>query len=97
MKTSMDGDRRVVVSIEDAIERIGPHAQIHTFMQAGPMLVGADHQRRRLITAMRRYGVEESGPQACEMGHTLVIVAYPTPDGGTTPLWIEAKPAKAKP
>jgi len=84
-------DRRVV-PIEEAIERIGTKKYIHTFMQGGPaVLIGCDHSRTALIAAMKKHGVEESGPGASEMGHTLVIVKYPTLDGAA-PLFIEAKP-----
>ena len=84
-----DEERRVV-PIEEAIRRIGRKKHIHTFMQGGPAIIGADHDRQSLIVAMRKYGVEESGGQASAMGHRLVIVNYPVSHGRTTPLFIEA-------
>lgn len=81
---------RQPVAIEEAIRRIGTEAHIHTFMQGGPCLIGADHDRDELIAAMTHHGVEESGDAASAMGHTLVIVAYPVSGGRTTPLFIEA-------
>lgn len=97
--TQAQQEERRVVPIDEAIRRIGRKKQIHTFMQGGPCIIGADHNREELIAAMRQHGVEDSGGMAASMGHTLVIVNYPTwDDDRTTPLFIEAKPApKAKP
>lgn len=89
-KATEPSDRQTV-PIEDAIHRLGNRTTIHTFMQTGPMVIGADHDREELIAKMRRYGVEESGDGASQMGHTLVIVAYPVDGQRTTPLFIEAK------
>jgi hypothetical protein len=86
-------ENRRVVPIKEAIRRIGRRKMVHTFMQGVFALLGADHERDGLIEAMRTHGVEDSGDQASSMGHTLVIVKYPTWDGRTTPLFIEAKPA----
>lgn len=74
------------VPIEEAIERIGRGKHVHTFMQGGGALIGADHSRSDLIAAMKKYGVEEAGDQARAMKHTLVIREY----GGHGPLFIEA-------
>lgn len=86
-----DTAERRIVPLNEAIARIGEEPEIHTFMQTGPMLIGADHPREELIAAMRAHGVEESGPAATAMKHSLVIVAYPTTDGRTTALFIEAR------
>jgi len=86
-------DERRLVPIREAIVRIGDCEQVHTFMAAELVLIGADHDRDDLIEAMRLHGVEEAGPRATAIGHTLVIVNYPL--RGTrevTPLFIEAKP-----
>lgn len=88
---------RRVVPIDEAIRRIGPKKHIHTFMQGGPAIIGADHDRESLIADMRKHGVEESGDSASAMGHTLVIVDYPCGNLGTTPLFIEAKRPAARP
>lgn len=88
-------DERRVVPLAEAIARIGDRPQVHTFMDGGFCLIGADHDRDDLITAMQAHGVEESGPGASAMGHTLVIAQYPLGDGRTTPLFIEATRAAA--
>jgi hypothetical protein len=89
----MDSLDRRVVPIEEAIRRIGRKKWIHTFMQGGPALIGADHDREDVIAAMRTHGVEDSGASATAIGHTLVIVRYPVAPGRHAPLFIEAKPA----
>ena len=74
------------VSLTDAIARLGPGQDVHTFIQAGPVLVGADWSGEDVIAAMRQYGVQNAGEQACRMGHTLVIIR------GSEPVFIEAMP-----
>jgi hypothetical protein len=93
----MGDERRRIVPIEEAIQRIGKKHSVHTFMQGGFALLGADHDRAGLIDAMRLHGVEEAGEVACAMGHTLVIVKYPTLGDDVTPLFIEAKPRTEAP
>lgn len=89
MAKNKSSDRRVV-PIDEAIRRIGDAETVHTFMNAPFGLIGADHERKQLIAAMRKHGVEESGDGASAMGHTLVIVEYPVAGSRTTPLFIEA-------
>lgn len=86
----MSKEERRVVPLDEAITRIGEAENIHTFMDAPFGLIGADHERGGLIAAMRKHGVEKSGPGASQMGHTLVIVKYPVSRDRTTPLFIEA-------
>lgn len=86
-----DNSRRSV-PIEEAIRRIGLKSMVHTFMEVGLGLIGADHRRESLIAAMKRHGVEDAGSEAAKMGHTLVIVKYPLDDTRTMPLFIEALP-----
>lgn len=90
LRASPDPQRRMV-PLDEAIRRIGDGEMIHTFMDAPFGLIGADHERERLIEQMRKYGVENAGEAASAMGHTLVIVRYPLDGSRTTPLFIEAK------
>lgn len=46
--------------------------KVHTFMQAGPCLVGADWPRSKILKAAKRRA-EISGKAATEMGHGAVI------------------------
>ncbi len=94
---SPETKERVPVPLKEAVKRIGRKKRVHTFMSGGPALIGADHDRADLIASMRVHGVEESGPQASAMGHTLVIVNYPVGANRTTPLFIEAAPARVLP
>ena len=67
-------DDKEIVSFEDAVKRLpdGPH--IHTFRQAGPMLLGADHARESLIADMRAAKViEVTGGRARAMNHGLAL------------------------
>ena len=86
-KPSADNPSRQPVSIEDALRRIGPGETIHTYRQAGPVLVGCDWDRADLVALMESVGVEESGPNACAYKHCLCVM------DGTGPMWIEAVPA----
>jgi hypothetical protein len=78
-----------LVSVEEAIRRIGEGERIHTFMQVrgANTLVGSDHGRKNLIALMRTHRIENSGEAASRMGHTLVLVDY-----DPSPLFIEAAP-----
>ena len=69
----MDDDKELI-SLEDAIKRLPDGGMVHTFRQGGPCLIGADHERDRLIEAMRAApAIEVTGPQAQAMGHGLAI------------------------
>lgn len=67
-------DAKEFVSIDDAIKRLPDGDMIHTF-RAGPgVLVGADHERDRLIADMRKApNIEVTGPGAQAMHHGLAI------------------------
>ena len=80
---------RWTVPIDEAIARIGDGAHIHTFFNPlAKLLLGCDHERDEIIAAIREFGVEEAGPEAAKMQHTLVIVNY----RGHGALFIEAAP-----
>ncbi|HNL98896.1 MAG TPA: hypothetical protein PKL61_17315 [Accumulibacter sp.] len=69
----MDDDKELI-SFDDAVTRLPPGDNIHTFRQAGPMLLGADHGRTSLLAAMRAAPcIEVTGPQAQAMNHGLAI------------------------
>jgi hypothetical protein len=83
-----------IVSIEEAIARIGTGKYIHTLMQVrgANMLVGCDHHRNKLIALMRKHRIENSGDAAAAVGHTLVLADY-----RPVPLFIEAAPSPQTP
>lgn len=61
------------VSTNDAIKMLPDGEHIHTFRNAAGMLLGADWDRKDIIIAIKRYGVEFSGEQAKAMKHGLVL------------------------
>ena len=67
-------DDKELISLEAAIKRLPAGDMVHTFRQGGLCLIGADHERDRLIEAMRNAPeIEVTGPQAQAMGHGLAI------------------------
>lgn len=67
-------DYRELITLDEAIKRLPTGAMVHTFRQGGPCLIGADHERDRLIEAMRNASeIEATGPQAQSLGHGLAI------------------------
>ncbi len=86
------------VTVEDAMARLavipdydhgeGPVPSVHTFLQAGNILVGAHWTVEHLREQMEAHGVEGSGPDATAAGHGLVVVR-PDPLG---PLFIATVP-----
>ena len=67
-------DEKELISLEAAIKRLPDGDMVHTFRQGGPCLIGADHERGRLIEAMQSApAIEVTGPQAQAMNHGLCI------------------------
>jgi hypothetical protein len=72
-ENDMDDDKELI-ALEEAVKRLPDGDMVHTFRQGGPCLIGADHERDRLIEAMRiAPAIEVTGPQAQAMGHGLAI------------------------
>lgn len=61
------------VPFAKAVKMLPEGNQIHTFRGGGFMIIGADWKRSTLLGAMKKYGVELSGPSATSMGHELVL------------------------
>jgi len=78
--------KRQAVTLDEAIRRIGPASDIHTFRTSSNMLVGCDWDRKEVIAYIQTHGVEESGSIMSSMGHTLVANAE-----GDDPLFIETE------
>lgn len=67
-------DDKELITLEEAIKRLPDGNMVHTFRQGGPCLIGADHERDRLIETMRSAPeIEVTCPQAQAMGHGLAI------------------------
>lgn len=70
----MSDDERKALTFEEAIAMLPSGDMIHTFVQVGPVLVGADWARERIYEAIRKYGIELAGRAATGSGHGLVII-----------------------
>ncbi len=74
------------VSFDKALEMIKFNkSRVHTFRSSPGMLIGADWTKSKLIKAMKKFGVQQSGPSACLMNHALVLIDE------YGPLFIETK------
>jgi hypothetical protein len=69
-----DDDERIKLTFEEAIALLPDGEEIHTVMQAGPMLLGADWSRKSVYALIRKHGAELSGPDATANGHGLVVI-----------------------
>jgi len=86
---ALPGDEPVLLSYEEAVALLPDGDRVHTFLDAGGALVGADWDRadilRLLETSSRR---EVSGPAAQGFGHGLAVLR----DDGV-PVFIKTRPA----
>jgi len=73
-----DNPPTVSISWLEAEKLIPKREQVHTYMQLGAVLFGADRDRNQIIDHIREYGAQLSGSVAAEMKHGLVIQ---TPEG----------------
>lgn len=86
----MSNDERRHVPLDEAIARLGDAERIHMFCNVGGIPLGAHWDRDEVIAAITQYGVEDSGPTASAMQHTLVL------HDGQYWLFIEAAPARER-
>jgi len=76
---------REYLTVEQAEAMLPDGDDIHTFRNAGSILVGADWRRARILEVLRQYRPELSGPTATSMNHGLCVID----ENG--PLWIATK------
>jgi len=69
----MGDDERKVLTKEEALAMLPDGDFIHTFMQSGLMLLGADSTRERILKEMEIHEFEISGEQATKMGHGIAF------------------------
>lgn len=74
---------KVILSKTDAVSLLPDKHRVHTFRQAGPILMGCDVDKSAILEDLEKHDAELSGPGAAAMHHGLVI----TDDTG--PLFIE--------
>jgi hypothetical protein len=81
-------DERVILTPDQAIAMLDPEAErIHTFVQAGPCLLGADHDSQDLLDEINSaLQLEIGGEMCCRMNHGLVVWR-----GKTDPLFVECR------
>ena len=59
---------------DQAVALLPDAERIHTFRGAGPVMIGADWPRDKLLAHIREHGAELSGPGATGMGHGMVLI-----------------------
>ena len=85
-------DEKEVIAFDDAAKLLPDAEQVHTFRQAGSIILGADWDKTSLLDAMRKAPeIQVTGPQAQAMKHGLCIVD----DHG--PLFIETPNKQSAP
>jgi len=87
LPSSSGSVERVKLSPEDLDKMMPEGDQVHTYMQGGFTLIGADLDRLEVLKAATEYGCELSGDQATAMKHGAVTW---TEDG--SPVFIETLP-----
>ncbi len=70
-------DDRCFVSFDKAVAILPEGDEIHTFRQAGHVLLGASWPRQDILDLMREFPVEETGETATRMGHALAVEDKP--------------------
>lgn len=64
---------RQKISLQEAEAMLPEGDDIHTFRNSSFMLIGADWRRKAILAAIKKHGVELSGPMATRMDHGLVL------------------------
>ena len=78
------------LTYDEAVALLPDGDTVHTFMQAGPVLIGADWERAKILELLRLAGpeIELAGPAAQDTGHGMA--AY---DADGTAVFIETRKA----
>jgi hypothetical protein len=84
----MSEPERVQLTYEQAEALLPDGEQVHTFLDGGVALIGADWDRDQVLALLRDGHPELSGESATAMGHGLVAFR---PDAG--PVFIETRPS----
>lgn len=67
-------DERQSVTYEEAAHMIGDRERVHTFRNSvAGLMLGADWDRKSVLRAIEKHGVELSGPMATNMRRGLVL------------------------
>lgn len=82
----MSGDEAVQLTYEQAVALLPDGERVHTFLDGGMALIGADWDRDQVLALLRDGRPELSGEQATAMQHGLVAFRE------TGPVFIETRP-----
>lgn len=71
----MSDDDKIILTAEEAISLLPDNdEELHSFMQAGPVLLGCDDSRASMIAQINAAPCLEIGGPACKaMNHALVV------------------------
>lgn len=70
----MSDEERIILTADEAIAMLPEKESIHTFLQGGMTLLGADWPAEEIWESLRQsVRIELSGPTATSMGHGLVF------------------------
>jgi len=81
-------DDVVKLTYDKAVALLPPEGRIHTFLDGGIALIGADWDRGQIHDLLRTGRPERSGPAAAGMGHGLVAFRG---EGIDDPVFIETR------
>jgi hypothetical protein len=88
MSAPDDSDKIILLSYEEAVALLPDGDRVHTFLDSGIALVGADWDRADILSLLERTERREvTGPAAQGFGHGLAAFRE---DG--TPVFIKTRP-----
>lgn len=92
MSKESDSDR-VFLSYEEAVAMLPDKKDIHTFVQGGMALIGADWSRKNTLELLKTGHPELAGDGATSMGHGMVAFRKVDieNDNKSDPIFIETK------
>lgn len=66
-------DEKKIITKDEAVSRLQDGEYIHTFVNPGGMLIGADWPRSKVLEAFSEFQIEETGETAQRMNHGLAF------------------------
>jgi len=73
-----DSENRLILTAEQAERILAPSESIHSYVQAGPILLGCDYSRQTALEQLRTASqLEIGGPGCRSMGHGLAVWTGP--------------------
>jgi hypothetical protein len=84
---------RIHLTYDEAVALLPEGDEIHTFVNPGGMLVGADWGRTKVLELLKTGAPELSGEMATNMGHGVVAWRNVDGDDRSDPIFIATKAA----